>query len=271
MKSVSLGKAVGSDDNNNRILRDFAHELSSSLCSLINQTLRLGLFPGTWKDALVCPVFKSGDSTSVSNYRPLSRLSCLEKVCEHVVFKHLYNHFHDNRILTPLQSGFMPRDSTTNQLPFLYNSFCQALDSGKEVRVVFCNVSKAFDRVCHQGLLCKLIAAGISGSLLSWIGTYLTNRRQKVILPGSHSDWNFIHAGVPQGSILGPLLFLLYISGIVADIGSIIRLFADDSSLSIVVENPVSAAQILNSDLDKIAKWGKTWLVTFNPVKTELS
>ena len=207
MKSVSLGKAVGSDDINNRILRELAHELSSSLCSLINQTLRLGLFPGTWKDALVCPVFKSGDSTSVSNYRPISRLSCLEKVCERVVFKHLYNHFHDNRILTPLQSGFMPRDSTTNQLTFLYNSFCQALDSGKEVRVVFCDVSKAFDRVCHQGLLYKLRAAGISGSLLSWIGTYLTNRRQKVILPDSHSDWNFIHAGVPQGSILGPLFF----------------------------------------------------------------
>lgn len=269
MKSLSLGKAVGSDDINNRILRELAHELSYPLSSLINQSLQLGLFPDTWKDALVCPIFKGGESTSVSNYRPISLLSCLEKVCERVVFKHLYNHFHDNRILTPLQSGFMPRDSTTNQLTFLYNSFCQALDSGKEVRVVFCDVSKAFDRVWHLGLLCKLRAAGISGNLLSWIGSYLTNRRQRVILPGSCSDWNFIHAGVPQGSILGPLLFLLYINDIVKDIGSNIRLFADDTSLSIVVENPVSAAQILNFDLDKIANWAKTWLVTFNPVKTE--
>ena len=99
--------------------------------------------------------------------------------------------------------------------------------------------------------------------------SYLTNRRQRVILPGSCSDWNLTHARIPQGSILGPLLFLLYINDIVKDIGSNIRLFADDTSLSIVVENPFSAAQVLNSDLDKIAKWDKTWLVTFSPVKTE--
>ena len=173
MKSLSLGKAVGSDDINKCILRELAHELSYPLCSLINQSLQLGLFPDTWKDALVCLIFKGGESTSVPNYRPISLLSCLEKVCERVVFKHLYNHFHDNRILTPLQSGFMPRDSTTNQLTFLYNSFCLALDSGKEARVVFCDVSKAFDRVWHQGLLCKLRAAGISGNMLSWIAVIL--------------------------------------------------------------------------------------------------
>ena len=105
--------------------------------------------------------------------------------------------------------------------------------------------------------------------MLSLIGSYLTNRRQRVILPGSCSGWNFIHAGVPQGSILAPLLFLLYINDIVKDISFNIRLFADDTGLAIVVENPVSAAQILNSDLDKIAKWAKTWMITFNPLKTE--
>ena len=217
----------------------------------------------------VCPIFKGGDSASVSNYRPIPLLSCLDKVSERAVFKHLYNHFHDNNILTPLQSGFIPGDSTTNQLTFLCNTFCQALDSGKEVRIVFCDVSKAFDRVWHTGLLCKLKAAGVSGSLLSWLGSYLSNRRQRVTLPGTQSNWNYIHAGVPQGSILGPLLFLLYINDIVKDIKSNIRLFADDTSLFLVVENPLSAAEILNSDLEKITKWAKDWLVTFNPIKTE--
>ena len=166
-----------------------------------------------------------------------------------------------------LMSEFIPGDPTTNQLTFLYNTFCQA--SGKEVRVVFCDVSKAFDRVWHKGLLCKLRAAGISGSLLSWFSSYLSERRQRVILPGTHSDWNYIYAGVPQGSILGPLLFLLYINDIVNDIGSNIRLFADDTSLFLVVENPDTAAETLNSDLEKITRWANTWLVKFNPAKTE--
>lgn len=269
MKSLPLGKAVGPDGINNRILREIAHELSYPVCSLINQSLRLGFFPDIWKDALVCPIYKNGDPAYASNYRPVSLLSCLEKVPERVVFKHLYNHFHDNNILTPLQSGFIPGDSTTNQLTFLYNTFCQALDSGKEIRVVFCDVSKAFDRVWHEGLICKLKAAGISGSLLSWLSNYLSNRRQRVILPGAQSNWNYIHAGVPQGSILGPLLFLLYINDIVTDIGSNIRLFADDTSIYLIVENPATAAHILNSDLEKIAKWAIAWLVTFNPIKTE--
>ena len=185
------------------------------------------------------------------------------------MFKHLYNHFRDNNILSPLQSGFIPGDSTTNQLTFLYNTFCQALDMGKEVRVVFRDVSKAFDRVWHKGLLCTLKAAGVSGSLLSWFNSYLSERRQRVILPGTQSEWNYTHAGVPQGSILGPLLFLLYINDIVQDIGSNIRPFADDASLSLIVENPNTAAATLNSDLEKVTQWAKSWLVKFNPVKIE--
>ena len=239
------------------------------ICSLLNHSLRLGILPDIWKDALVCPIPKGGNAASVSNYRPISLLSCLEKVPERVIFKHLYNHFRDNNILSPLQSDFIPGDSTTNQLTSLYNTFCKALDSGKEVRVVFCDVSKAFDRVWHNGLLCKLRAAGISDSLLSWFSSYLSERRQRVILPGTQSDWNFIQAGVPQGSIIGPLLFLLYINDIVNDIGSNIRLFADDTSLFLVVDNPNTAAETLNADLGKITEWAKTWLVKFNPAKTE--
>ena len=168
-----------------------------------------------------------------------------------------------------MQSGFIPGDSTVNQLTYLYNTFCQALDSGKEVRVVFCDVSKAFDRVWHEGLLLKLEAAGITGNLLTWFRSYLTDRRQRVVLPGVQSNWNNIRAGAPQGSILGPLLFLLFINDIVVDIGSNIRLFADDTSLYMVVDNPDTAAELLNLDINKIMTWAKKCLVTFNPVKTE--
>ena len=184
-----------------------------------------------------------------------------------LVFKHLYNHFRENNIITSFQLGFTSGDSTVNQLTYLYNIF--ALDSGEEVRVVFCDIKKAFDRVLHAGLIYKLKTAGISGSLLKWFLSYLADRRQKVVLPGAQSDWNSIHACVPQGSILGPFLFLLYINGIVSDIGSNIRLFADDISLYIIADNPNTAADFMNSDLLKISNWARIWLVDFNAEKAE--
>ena len=172
-------------------------------------------------------------------------------------------------MLSSFQSGFIPGDSTINQLTYLYHTFCEALDSGKEVRAVFCDISKAFDRVWHAGLLYKLEAAGVTGEVLNWFKSYLSDKRQRVILPGVSSVWNFIGAGVPQGSILGPLLFLLFINDIVNGIDSNIRLFADDTSLFIIVDNAPYAAACLNFDLDRITRWAATWLVTFNPSKTE--
>ena len=168
-------------------------------------------------------------------------------------------------MLSYFQSGFFPGDSTVNQLAFLYHVFCEALDSGKEVRAVFCDISKVFDRVWHAELLYKLEAAGVTGEVLKWFKSYLSDRRQRVVLPGVSSDWNYIRAGVPQGSFLGPLLFLLFIN----DIGSNIRLFADDTSLFIIVDNAPDAAACLNSDLDRITRWAAMWLVSFNPSKTE--
>ena len=145
------------------------------------------------------------------------------------------------------QSGFIPGDSTTDQLLHIYHTFCEAVDNGKEVRVVFCDVSKAFDRVWHKSLLYKLAAMGISDYLLRWFTSYLLGRRQRVVIDGTVSDRVSILAGVPQGSILGPLLFLVYINDIVRNINSSISLFADDISLYIIVENPQSAARSLNT------------------------
>ena len=259
LKTLPIGKASGPDGMSNRILCELAYELSTPLCSLFNESLHTGRLPTSYKEANVCPVPKKGDLSNVSNFRPISLLNSISKVFERLVFKHLYNHLHENNLLSSLQSGFIPGDSTVNQLTFLYNTFCQALDAGKEVRAVFCDISKAFDRVWHTGLLAKLRAAGVAGEVLAWFSNYLSNRKQRVILPGAVSDWTYIKAGVPQGSILGPLLFLIYINDIVHDIGSNIRLFADDTSLFIIVDNPLIAATNLNTDLEKISRWAATW------------
>ena len=179
----------------------------------------------------------------------------------------MFNYFNDHSIITCLQSGFAPGDATVNQLVDIYNTFC--IDNGLEVRTVFCDISKAFDRVWHKGLIYKLKRAGINGLLLDWLSDYLTNRKQRVVIPGGRSDWQFIRACVPQGSILGPLLFLLYINDIVADIQSYVRLFADDTSLYIIVDNPISSAEMINTDLETIHRGAEKWLVKFNPSKSE--
>ena len=226
-----------------RILRKLVYELSTPLCFLFNESLHTGRLPTLYKVANVCPVHKKVISLLFLNFRPISLLNLISKVFERLVFKHLYNHLHDNNLLSSLQSGFIPRDSTINQLTFLYNTFCQALDAGKEVRAVFCGISKAFDRVWHTDLLAKLRAAGVTGEVFAWFSNYFSNRKQRVILPGAVSHWIYIKVGVHQGSILGPLLFRIYINDIVHGIGSNIRLFADNTSLFIIVDNPLTAAR----------------------------
>ena len=168
-------------------------------------------------------------------------LNSEDKVFERLIFKHLHNHLRDNNVLSSLQSGFIQGDSTVNQLTFLYNTFCQALDMGKEGRVVFCDIRKAFDRVWHAGLIHKRKAAGVQGERLKRFTNYLAERKQRIMLPGVASDWTYVLAGVPQGSILVLLLFLIYINDIVAEIGSNIRQFADDTSLYIIVETPITS------------------------------
>ena len=217
------------------------------------------------------PVHKKGDLSLVSNYRPISLLNSVAKLFEKLVFKYLYNHLQDNNMLSSLQSGFIPGDSTVNQLAYLYHIFTEALGTGKKVRTVFCDISKAFDRVWHEGLIYKLKAAGVSGDVLRWFQSYLSGRRQRVALPGSFSEWVYIKAGVPQGSIPGPLLFLLYINDIVKNIGANIRLFADDTSLFIIVDNPTTAALCLNSDLEKTLSLGCYLVSHFQPFQKRIS
>lgn len=269
LKTLKTGKAAGPDSIDNRLLKELSRPLSTPLTDLFNFSLAKGKVPSLWKQAHVTPIFKKNDPSDVANYRPISLLNTIGKVLEKIVHKYVFNFLNDHHVITALQSGFVPGDSTVNQLVDIYNTFCQALDEGKEVRAIFCDISKAFDRVWHKGLLFKLHSVGISGSLLQWFTDYLDSRKQRVVIPGVSSNWSSVKAGVPQGSILGPLLFLLYINDIVENINSSIRLFADDTTLYIIVDNPVQAANQLNSDLLKIHHWATKWLVTFNPSKSE--
>ena len=187
------------------------------------------------------------------------------------ISQHLHNYVLEHHIITEHQSGFQPKDSTVNQLVYIYNTIISNLDIGKDIRFIFCDISKAFDRVWHTGLLYKLRKIGIDGNLLSWVTDYLDDRKQKVFLDGFSSGWDRIDAGVPQGSVLDPFLFLIYINDIVDDLDYNIKLFADDTSMYVIVDeqNYIQAANVLSTDLSHIHYWSQTWAIKFNPNKTE--
>ena len=269
LRSLNVSKASGPDLISPRLLKEGADQLCLPLSIFFNKLILFGRFPQAWKFANVTPVFKKGDKQLLNNYWPISLLSGVGKTMERAVHKHVYNYCIQHHIFTASQSGFIQGDSTTYQLLHLYDTFCEAVDNGKEVRVVFLDITKAFDRVWHKGLLHKLKTIGISGNLLNWFANYLSNRKQRVVINGKMSSYLNVTAGVPQGSILGPLLFLIYINDIVWELNCSIRLFADDTSLYIIVENPLAAADIMNSSLSTVHAWSNQWLVDFNPVKTE--
>ena len=176
----------------------------------------------------------------------------------------------DNFILNAHQSGFQKGKSTITQLIEVYHQFCQAVDTNKEMRIVFLDISKAFDKVWHIGLLYKLKKCGIGGGLLLWLKDYLSDRKQRVVINGQSSGWREIRAGVPQGSVLGLLLFLVFINDITQNISHCnVRLFADDTCIFIEVEDRNQAADMISEDLAHISDWSKLWKVNFSLAKTK--
>ena len=171
-------------------------------------------------------------------------------------------------ILLLLEAGNIERNPVF-QLIDIFHNICQAFDNNMFSCIVFCDVSKAFDRVWHKGLLFKLRQNGIEGKLLEWLNSYLSQRKQKVGLKSCFSGLKSIFAGVPQGSVLGPLLFLMYINDIAKHLLSLTRLFADDSSLFYSAAHIADIAGIISHDLQLLTNWAKQWLFTFNPLKTE--
>ena len=208
LKLLNTSKASGPDFVHAKLLKEGANILSKHLCKLFNMSLSSSYFPNKWKLGNVVPVCKKGDKTDPANYRPISLLCCMGKVFEKCVFKYLHNYLNSENLITKVQSGFTPGDSAVFQLVDLYNTFAGAIDDGKEIRVVFCDISKAFDRVWHRGLLFKLRLMGLTGSLLRWFSSYLDSRIQRVAVEGSLSDILNINAGVPRGQYWAPCYFL---------------------------------------------------------------
>ena len=197
------------------------------------------------------------------NYRPVSLTCISSKVVEHIVYSSIANHLERNNILTPSQHGFRPGHSCETQLISAVDDWSKAINNGDKVDIAILDFSKAFDSVPHERLKSKLHLYGIRDKTLCWISSFLGNRRQRVILNGQTSDWSTVLSGVPQGTVLGPLLFLLYINDICDDIKSSIRLFADDCVLYRTIKSTIDSVA-LQSDLNCLVSWSDKWQMNFN-------
>ena len=267
IRSLKPNKAHGWDNVSVRMIKYCDSALVLPLKLIFLNCLSRGIFPDAWKGANVVPVHKKNEKNLKENYRPISLLPIFGKILEKLIFDSLYSHLGANNLLNPCQSGFCPGDSAISQLPSITQTIHSAFDCDPtlEVRSVFLDISKAFNRVWHDGLLYKLRRWGISGNLFNLLHSFLTNRKQRTVLNGTTSSWGNVSAGVPQGSILGPLMFLIYINDLTDDLNCIVKLFADDTSLFTIVKDPKIAADDMKHDLNLIQLWANKWRMSFNP------
>ena len=202
--------------------------------------------------------------------KPISLLPIFGKISERLIYHSLFNYFLRNRLVTP-QSGFLPGDSCIAQLLSILHEIQTAFDENptREVRGIFLDISEAFDKVWHHSFIFKLKVYGIEGELLSLLENYPQNREQRVVLNGQTSEWRKINSGVPQGSVLKPILFLIYIYDLPDGLTSTCKIFADDTSLFSKVLNIDESANDLNFDLEKIGQWAYQWKIQFNPDPNE--
>ena len=267
IRTLNPNKAHGWDEISVRMIKLSDAALITPLKIIFTNCLRRGLFPETWKYANVVPVHKKNEKNVKGNYRPISLLPIFGKILEKLMYDSLYSHLVSRELLNPNQSGFRPGDSTVNQLISITHTIFKAFDCNPplDVRSVYLDISKAFDRVWHDGLIYKLKQCGVSGQFLHLIQSFLRDRKQRTVLNGQCSNWGDILAGVPQGSILGPLFFLVYINDLAVDLKCNVKLFADDTSLFTVVQEPNAAAEDMNHDLELIGMWAHDWRMSFNP------
>ena len=261
--------APGPDGISSRLLQNHINSLSFALSIIYENSLESGIVPLEWKIANVTPIFKKGAKGNVENYRPISLTSIPCKILESILKDAIMDHLLDSELLKSTQHGFMKNKSTVTNLLEFFEKITGHVDDGDCVDVIYLDFSKAFDKVPIKRLISKLKAHGIDGSLLAWISDWLTNRKQRTVLNGQFSTWISVLSGVPQGSVLGPILFIIFINDIdtaVDIIRQIMNKFADDTKLGQKI-NCKEDADMLQRCLDNLLSWADNWGMKFNVLK----
>ena len=274
IKNLPWKNACGYDEIPIKLLKISAPFISSTLCCIINKSLSTGVFPSRLKYSIVTPIFKKGDKNNVSNFRPISLLPSFSKIFEKVIYKRIMAHLTTNNILSNCQFGFRKNSSTINATYKLTNDILMALNNKRKSGGIFFDLEKAFDCVNHDILLVKMKYHGVSGVTYSLIESYLKNRYQRVKFNNKLSNWGKIDTGVPQGSILGPLLFLIYVNDLPSFIqctvpsNTSVVLFADDTSVIVDDLNFMQLGKKLTTVFRAMNDWFNLNMLSLNLGKT---
>lgn len=258
--SLNPNKAIGPDKIPALILKEYSVELSVPLAIIFNKSLEEGNIPSDWKKADVTAIFKKGDKSNPGNYRPVSLTCILCKVLESFIKDQIQTFMEQNNLFSDCQHGFRQHRSCVTQLLEVLNDITNFIENSDNVDIIYMDFSKAFDSVPHQRLLIKLKAYGINDKLLTWISGFLENRCQRVKVNGSYSDYNPVVSGIPQGSILGPLLFIIFINDLPECVNSLCKIFADDTKIYSSSDNQ----KLLQDDLLALLDWSRKWQLKFN-------
>ena len=270
IKKFSTGKATGPFSIPTNLLIEFPHQFSTPLVILINKSLEEGCFPNLLKSAIVCPIFKKNDKTNCANYRPISLLSNIGKIFERIMYNRIEKFLDHSNSIYDFQFGFRKKYSTNHALLSITEKIREYIDDKKFACGVFVDLENAFDTVNHAILISKLENYGIRNNSNKWIASYLENRSQKVTLDGITSKSENITCGVPQGSILGPLLFIIYINDMHNALKQcIVHHFADDTNLLYSHSDPKILKRVMNSELKILFDWLCANRLSLNVAKTE--
>ena len=269
LKCLDPNKAPGPDEIPAHLLKECAGSIAPVLTKIYQASINQGSVPSDWTKANVTPLFKKGDRSNPGNYRPIS-LTCVAcKVLEHIVCSKVMDHLESYNLLSDAQHGFRRHRSCESQLILCINDIAKSLDSGDQTDAILLDFQKAFDKVSHLKLLHKLNQYGIRGQLNQWVSSFLSNRSQSVVLEGARSKEVAVASGVPQGSVLGPLLFSIFINDLPSVVSSHVRLFADDCIIYRKIKKNEDALAF-QVDLNQLQSWAKQWSMSFHPEKCEL-
>jgi hypothetical protein len=263
IKKLNEYKAFGVDKVGNAVLKNCAEAFIKPLKLIFDISLKTGEVPREWKEANVTPLFKKGCKLERSNYRPVSLTSTICKILESIIRDNVMKYMQLKRLIDPGQHGFVPNKACVTNLLETLDIITDAVKNGKSVDLVLLDFAKAFDKVSHAKLIQKLEAYGVNSLLVKWIKSFLTGRKQRVVIGDNISEWEDVTSSVPQGSVLGPLLFTIFINDLPERIKNECRLYADDSKLIGVIGKEEDAIDI-QKDIDSMQSWAKTWQMSFN-------
>ena len=270
IKSLKNGKSPGPDKVSTMLVKDAAELICKPLVMIYNSSMESGVFPDFWKLARVTPIFKSGNKSDANNYRPISIISVFARIFEKIVHDQLYNFLSTNNILTPSQSAFRKLHSTITSLINCTDNWYRNIDKKQLNLSLFLDLKKAFDTVDHQIMVKKLNAIGVRGIAGDWFASCLSNRKQYCSLGDQKSSESFVTCGIPQGSCLGPLLFIIYLNDFEdCLVHSKAGMYADDTHVTLTSDSLAELFESAREEMMNISEWMRINKLSINPQKTE--